>query len=171
KERAEHIMLVDLARNDLGRVARLGTVALKEHAMLEKFARVQHLVSRVECELGAGRDAIDALVACFPAGTVSGAPKVRAMELLAILENDARGPYAGAFGYLDLAGNLDMAIAIRTFAVRGDVLTVQAGAGVVHDSVPASEYMETLHKAQALFEAARLADSEAFRAGGAEVRA
>ncbi|KAA3613459.1 MAG: anthranilate synthase component I family protein [Planctomycetota bacterium] len=163
KERAEHDMLVDLARNDLGRVARIGTVQVKEHAALEKFARVQHLVSRVECELAGGRDALHALAASFPAGTVSGAPKIRAMQLLADLEPETRGPYAGAFGYLDGAGNLDMAIMIRTLVVREDRLSVQAGAGVVHDSRPENEYMETLHKAQALFEAVRLADSPAFR--------
>jgi len=163
KERAEHDMLVDLARNDLGRIARIGTVQVKEHAVLERFARVQHLVSRVECDLAAGRDALDALAASFPAGTVSGAPKVRAMELLASLEPETRGPYAGAFGYLDTAGNLDTAIVIRTFVARDGVLSVQAGAGVVWDSDPRREREETLHKARALFEAARQADSEAFR--------
>lgn len=163
KERAEHDMLVDLARNDLGRIARIGTVLVREHARLEKFARVQHLVSRVECELASGRDALDALAACFPAGTVSGAPKVRAMELLAELEGEARGSYAGAFGYLDGAGNLDMAIMIRTFAVRDGVASVGAGAGVVHDSRPEREYRETIEKSAALFEAARLAASPAFQ--------
>ena len=163
KERAEHDMLVDLARNDLGRIARLGTVALKEHATLEKFARVQHLVSRVECELASPFDAVDALAACFPAGTVSGAPKIRAMELLAEIEGETRGPYAGAFGYLDGAGNLDMCIAIRTLAVRDDVIHLQAGAGIVFDSVAENEYKETLHKSQALFEAVRLAASDAFQ--------
>jgi len=162
KERAEHDMLVDLGRNDLGRVARIGTVEVKEHAALEKFARVQHLVSRVECDLSAGNDALDALAASFPAGTVSGAPKVRAMNLLAELEQEARGAYAGCFGYLDHRGNLDMAINIRTVAVQNDVLSVQAGAGVVYDSVPAAEYEETLHKAQALFEAIQLAATPAF---------
>ncbi|MAW60914.1 MAG: anthranilate synthase component I [Planctomycetes bacterium] len=162
KERAEHDMLVDLGRNDLGRVARVGTVAVKEHAALEKFARVQHLVSRVECKLAGGQDALDALAASFPAGTVSGAPKVRAMTLLAEIEKEPRGAYAGCFGYLDHRGNLDMAINIRTVAVHGDTLSVQAGAGVVYDSVPASEYMETLHKSQALFEAVQLAVTPAF---------
>jgi anthranilate synthase component 1 len=170
KERAEHDMLVDLARNDLGRVARIGTVEVREHAVLERFARVQHLVSRVECDLAAGRDGLDALAASFPAGTVSGAPKVRAMELLAALEPETRGPYAGAFGYLDTAGNLDTAIVIRSFVARDCVLSVQAGAGVVWDSDPAREREETLHKARALFEAARQADSEAFRAGVAGPR-
>jgi anthranilate synthase component 1 len=164
KERAEHDMLVDLARNDLGRVARIGTVHVREHAALEKFARVQHLVSRVECQLAAGRDALDALAASFPAGTVSGAPKVRAMQLIAGLEPDTRGPYAGCFGYLDFRGNLDMALVLRSFVARGETLSLQAGAGVVFDSDPERERLETLHKAQALFEAARLADSETFRA-------
>ena len=163
KERAEHDMLVDLARNDLGRVARTGTVAVKEHAKLEKFARVQHLVSRVECDLAAGCDALDALAASFPAGTVSGAPKVRAMELLAGIEGQARGSYAGAFGYLDGAGNLDMAIMIRTFVVRDGTLSIQAGAGVVHDSLPEREYRETLEKAEALFQAVRMAASPGFQ--------
>jgi anthranilate synthase component I len=162
KERAEHDMLVDLGRNDLGRVARIGTVAVKEHAALEKFARVQHLVSRVECDLSAGHNALDALAATFPAGTVSGAPKVRAMKLLAELEDDARGAYAGCFGYLDHRGNLDMAINIRTIAIQGNTLSVQAGAGVVFDSTPDGEFQETLHKAEALFEAIRLAASPAF---------
>ncbi len=158
KERAEHDMLVDLARNDLGRIARTGTVRVMEHAVLEKFARVQHLVSRVECELAAPYDALDALAASFPAGTVSGAPKVRAMEILAGLEPAARGAYAGAFGYLDGAGNLDTAIILRTFVARGGRVSIQAGAGIVHDSVPSREFEETLHKSSALAEALRLAE-------------
>jgi anthranilate synthase component I len=162
KERAEHDMLVDLGRNDLGRVARIGTVEVKEHAALEKFARVQHLVSRVECDLAAGHNAVDALAATFPAGTVSGAPKVRAMSLLAEIEDGPRGAYAGCFGYLDHRGNLDMAINIRTIAVNGNTLSVQAGAGVVFDSTPEGEFQETLHKSEALFEAIRLAASPAF---------
>ncbi len=170
KEMAEHDMLVDLARNDLGRVARLGTVAVKEHATIEKFARVQHLVSRVECDLASGFDALDALAACFPAGTVSGAPKIRAMELLAAVERETRGPYAGAFGYVDGSGNLDMCIAIRTMVVRNGVVHVQAGAGVVFDSVPESEYQETLHKSTALVEAVRLASSPAFSAAAGAPR-
>lgn len=162
KERAEHDMLVDLARNDLGRVARVGTVRVREHARLERFARVQHLTSKVDAELATGRDALDALAACFPAGTVSGAPKVRAMQLLAGLEGEARGPYGGAFGYLDGAGGLDTALVIRTFVVRRGVLSVQAGAGIVHDSDPEREEEETRHKASALLEAVRLAESETF---------
>jgi len=177
KERAEHEMLVDLARNDLGRVSTVGSVRVKEHAVLEKFVRVQHLVSRVESRLAYGRDALDLLAAAFPAGTVSGAPKVRAMQLLAELESDQRGPYAGAFGYLDGAGNLDTAIAIRTLVVQGGTVHVQAGAGVVFDSDPAREYEETRHKARALFEAIQLAASSAFQPepsaspAGDEVRA
>jgi anthranilate synthase component 1 len=163
KERAEHDMLVDLARNDLGRVAQIGSVRVREHGVLERFARVQHLVSRVECQLANGMDALDALAASFPAGTVSGAPKVRALELLAQVETDTRGPYAGCFGYLDGHGNLDTALIIRTFVARGDTLSVQAGAGIVFDSDPESEFRETLHKASALFEAVRQADSAAFR--------
>jgi len=162
KEKAEHAMLVDLARNDLGRIARFGTVEVKENMSLEKFARVQHLVSRVECDLASGQVPMDALASSFPAGTVSGAPKIRAMELLAGIEPETRGPYAGAFGYLDSSGNLDMAITIRTFVVRGDTVSVQAGAGIVFDSRPAREYQETLEKAEALFQALRLAESPSF---------
>ncbi len=168
KERAEHDMLVDLARNDLGRVGRIGSVGVKEYASLERFSQVQHMVSRVECELAVGKDALDALVACFPAGTVSGAPKIRAMELLAELEGQTRGPYAGCFGYLDGSGNLDMAITIRTLAVRGEEVHLQVGAGVVFDSNPEAEHAETLHKARALFDSIHMADSEAFRPKGSD---
>jgi anthranilate synthase component 1 len=167
KERAEHVMLVDLARNDLGRVARFDSVHVKEFMALEKFAKVQHMVSRVECDLAAGKTPVDALAASFPAGTVSGAPKVRAMELLAEIETEARGPYAGAFGYLDVNGNLDMAITIRTLVVRDDTVSVQAGAGIVFDSKPQREYEETLEKAAALFQALRLAESSTFSATAA----
>jgi len=163
KERAEHDMLVDLARNDVGRVARVGSVEVREHASLERFPRVQHLVSRVAAELATGFDALDLLAATFPAGTVSGAPKVRAMELLADVERAARGPYAGAFGYLDAAGDLDVAITIRTIVCRGGVAHVQAGAGVVLDSDPDAEAAETRHKASALLEALDLAASPAFQ--------
>lgn len=163
KECAEHDMLVDLARNDAGRVAKVGTVEVEEHRTLVQFPRVQHLVSRVGADLAAGRDALDALEASFPAGTVSGAPKVRAMTLCAEIEGRDRGAYAGAFGYLDRAGNLDMAIAIRTIVCAGGTLHVQAGAGVVLDSDPALEFEETLTKASALFEAVKLAASPAFQ--------
>lgn len=162
KERAEHDMLVDLARNDLGRVGRIGSVSVQEYASLERFSRVQHLVSRVECELAVDGDALDALVACFPAGTVSGAPKVRAMELLAEKEKQTRGPYAGCFGYLDGSGNLDMAITIRTLVVRDGKVHLQAGAGIVHESNPSAEHAETLQKASALFDSVKMADSPAF---------
>jgi anthranilate synthase component 1 len=162
KERAEHDMLVDLARNDLGRIARTGTVCVREHAALEKFARVQHLVSRVDCELATSFTPMDALAASFPAGTVSGAPKIRAMQLLSALEPEARGPYAGAFGYIDASGNLDMAITIRTFAIQNNKLSVQAGAGIVHASKPEREYTETMEKADALFRAVHIAASGIF---------
>ena len=171
KERAEHDMLVDLARNDLGRVGRIGTVNVKEYACLERFSRVQHLVSRVECELAVDCDALDALVACFPAGTVSGAPKIRAMELLAEQEGQTRGPYAGCFGYLDGSGNLDMAITIRTLVVKDGQVHLQAGAGIVHESNPSAEHAETLHKARALFDTLQLADSPAFGASASNSQA
>jgi anthranilate synthase component I len=165
KERAEHDMLVDLARNDLGRVARIGSVRVREHASLERFARVMHLVSRVECELATGQDALGALAACFPAGTVSGAPKVRAMQLVAELEGETRGPYAGVFGYLDGRGDLDMALVIRSFVLKDGRLTVQAGAGIVAESDPEREYLETLDKARGLFDAARMAAALCRRGG------
>lgn len=167
KERAEHDMLVDLARNDAGRVARVGSVEVSEYQTLLRLPRVQHLVSRVTAELAAGRDALDALGAAFPAGTVSGAPKVRAMQLIHREEGTPRGPYGGAFGYLDEAGDLDMALAIRTVVCRRGRLTIQAGAGIVHDSDPAAEYEETLHKARALFEAVELAGSAPFQPSAA----
>lgn len=163
KERAEHDMLVDLARNDAGRVAKIGSVEVEAYRRLVKFPRVQHLVSRVGADLAPGLDALDALTAAFPAGTVSGAPKVRAMTLVAELEGRERGAYAGAFGYLDRGGQLDVAIAIRTLVCHGGKIHFQAGAGVVFDSDPELEFEETLHKASALFEAARLAASDAFQ--------
>lgn len=168
KECAEHDMLVDLARNDAGRVARIGSVEVEQYRQLVKFPRVQHLVSRVGAQLAPGLDALDALAAAFPAGTVSGAPKVRAMSLVAELEGRERGAYAGAFGYLDRAGQLDVAIAIRTIVCHGGKLHFQAGAGIVFDSNPEKEFEETLHKASALFEAARMATSPAFQPEPAE---
>ncbi|MBR57335.1 MAG: anthranilate synthase component I [Myxococcales bacterium] len=162
KERAEHDMLVDLARNDLGRIAKIGTVELMRYATLERFSRVQHLVSVVEAQLRADCDALDALAATFPAGTVSGAPKIRAMELISELEPEARGPYAGAFGYVDRMGNLDMAITIRTMCVYGNDVAVQAGAGIVHASTPSGERAEVDHKSAALLEAIELASSPVF---------
>jgi anthranilate synthase component 1 len=158
KERAEHLMLVDLGRNDLGRVAAFGSVQVRELLALERYAHVQHLVSEVRGRLAAGRHAVDALKACFPAGTVSGAPKVRAMEILDGLEPTRRGPYAGAVGYLSWgARTLDMAITIRTCVAHGDRVTLQVGAGIVADSVPARELAETDAKARAALRAIALA--------------
>ncbi len=160
KERAEHVMLVDLGRNDLGRVCDYGSVRVPEFMGLERFSHVMHLVSRVEGRLAEDRDRLDALMATFPAGTVSGAPKIRAMELLASLEPTRRGIYAGAIGYLDFAGNLDFCIAIRTITITGRTACIQAGAGIVADSNPAAEYEETRDKARALLRAIELAHVE-----------
>jgi anthranilate synthase component 1 len=157
KERAEHVMLVDLARNDLGRVCEVGSVTVPRYAAVEKFSHVQHLVSEVRGRLAAGRGAADALAACFPAGTLTGAPKIRAMELIDALEAARRGVYGGAVGYFDAAGNCDMAIAIRTAVVEKGLWHVQAGAGIVADSVPEKEYAEAESKARALFAAVDLA--------------
>ncbi|MBX6378353.1 MAG: anthranilate synthase component I family protein, partial [Clostridia bacterium] len=153
KERAEHMMLVDLGRNDVGRVAAPGSVQVSELLTVERYSHVMHLVSGVRGRLAPGRDAFDALAACFPAGTVSGAPKVRAMEIIDALEPTARGPYAGAVGYADLAGNLDTCIAIRTLVAVGGRAFVQAGAGIVADSAPEREYEESWNKARALLRA------------------
>ena len=150
KELAEHAMLVDLARNDVGRVATFGKVAVAEHLQVERYSHVQHMVSRVVGELAPGKDALDAFHALFPAGTVSGAPKVRAMEIIHDLEGRARGAYAGAVGYLGLRGSLDAAITIRTMALERDRFVVQAGAGIVADSDPRREWLETEAKAKAL---------------------
>ncbi len=159
KERAEHVMLVDLGRNDLGRVCSYGSVRVPQFMTLERYSHVMHLVSRVVGELDESADRLDALVSCFPAGTVSGAPKIRAMEIIAELEGRRRGVYAGAVGYLDFAGNLDCCIAIRTVAMRDGVAHVQAGAGIVADSNPASEYEETRDKARAVLGALELAEN------------
>jgi len=158
KERAEHIMLVDLGRNDVGRVARYGTVRLEEEMIVERFSHVMHMTSTVTGLLGDGKTCFDAFRSCFPAGTVSGAPKIRAMEILDELEPVKRGPYAGAVGYLDFRGNLDTCIAIRTIVLDGDQAIVQAGAGIVADSVPEREYEETLNKAKGLFRAIQVAE-------------
>ena len=157
KERAEHVMLVDLGRNDLGRVCDYGSVRVPTFMALERYSHVMHLVSVVEGQLAEGRDRIDALVSCVPAGTVSGAPKVRAMQIIDELEPTARGIYAGAVGYLDFAGNLDFCIAIRTLVLEGGTATVQAGGGIVADSNPTAEYEESLHKARAVVRALELA--------------
>lgn len=159
KERAEHIMLVDLGRNDVGRVAAPGTVRVPQLMEIERYSQVMHLVSHVEGKLDEGRTGLDALRSCFPAGTVSGAPKVRAMEIIAELEKDRRGPYAGALGYFDFAGGLDTAITLRTLVFRDGVASLQAGGGLVSDSVPQSEYEETYHKMRALQRAIELAES------------
>ena len=158
KERAEHIMLVDLFRNDLGRVCRIGSVHVPDLMFIERYSHVMHIVSRVEGELAADKTGLDALRSCFPHGTVSGAPKIRAMEIIAELEPTHRGPYAGAVGYFGYDGNLDTAIAIRTMLIKDGTVYVQAGSGVVADSVPALEYQESLNKAAALLQALDLAD-------------
>ncbi|MCK4298368.1 MAG: anthranilate synthase component I family protein, partial [Planctomycetes bacterium] len=159
KERAEHIMLVDLGRNDVGRVARFNTVALDEVMVVEKYSHVMHITSSVSGELEEGRTAVDALRACLPAGTLSGAPKVRAMQILDELEPSKRGPYGGAVGYIDFRGNMNTCIAIRTIVLVGEDAYVQAGAGIVADSVPEREYQETLNKAQALLRAIAVAEA------------
>jgi anthranilate synthase component I len=154
KERAEHLMLLDLGRNDVGRVAEVGTVKVTDQFFIERYSQVMHIVSNVEGALAKGYDAIDALAAGFPAGTVSGAPKVRAMEIIDELEKDKRGLYAGAVGYFSATGDMDTAIVLRTALVKDGMMYVQAGAGIVADSVPKSEQQECINKAKALFRAA-----------------
>jgi anthranilate synthase component 1 len=164
KERAEHVMLVDLARNDIGRVSRPGTVRVRELMRVDRFSHVMHLTSVVDGELAPGLDALDAFRACFPAGTVSGAPKIRAMERIAELETDRRGPYAGAVGYLGFDGRMDTCIGIRTAVIADGVCRIQAGAGIVADSDPAAEELETRAKARALLRAIEIVDgAEAVR--------
>ncbi|MBI2935953.1 MAG: anthranilate synthase component I [Chloroflexi bacterium] len=153
KERAEHTMLLDLGRNDIGRVSQPGTVRVTQIMDVERYSHVMHLVSHVVGKLREGMSAYQALRACFPAGTVSGAPKIRAMEIIAELEQEARGPYAGAVGYFSFSGNMDTAITIRTIVLKDGVAYVQAGGGVVYDSTPEGEYQETLQKARALLRA------------------
>ena len=159
KERAEHIMLVDLGRNDIGRVSEPGTVEVSELMDVERYSHVMHLVTHVQGRLQRNMTAFDALRACFPAGTVSGAPKIRAMEIIAELEPERRGLYAGAVGYFSFSGNLDMAIAIRTMVMTKSVAYVQAGCGIVYDSVPEREYEESMNKARALLKAIKQAES------------
>ncbi|HEY8206169.1 MAG TPA: anthranilate synthase component I [Myxococcaceae bacterium] len=161
KENAEHVMLVDLGRNDVGRVAKVGSVKVETLKAVERYSHVMHLVSQVRGKLQGGKDALDVLAAAFPAGTVTGSPKVRAMELIDALEPSRRGPYAGAVGYFDRGGDMELAIAIRTIAVNGRRASVQAGAGVVADSEPAAEYQETVNKARALVAAIALAHGAA----------
>ena len=154
KERAEHLMLLDLGRNDVGRVSKPGTVRVKSNYDVEYYSHVMHIASQVEGEIRDDLDAVDALIAGFPAGTVSGAPKIRAMELIDELEPDRRGAYSGAIGYISVAGDLDTCIALRTAVVKDQTMYVQAGAGIVYDSDPDSEYEETRNKARALIRAA-----------------
>ena len=160
KERAEHVMLVDLGRNDLGRVCEYGSVKVPQYMGLERFSHVMHLVSTVVGRLADNHDHFDALVSCFPAGTVSGAPKIRAMQILSELEPTRRDLYAGAVGYIDFAGNLDFCIAIRTITLRDGVARIQAGGGIVADSNPAAEYQESCDKAGALLQAIAMAETE-----------
>jgi anthranilate synthase component 1 len=151
KERAEHAMLVDLGRNDIGRISSPGTVTVDRYMEVEMFSHVMHLVSAVSGQLAPKYSALDVLQACFPAGTVSGAPKVRAMEIIHQLEGDCRGPYAGAVGYLDFRGNMDTCITIRTMSIKDKQASIRVGAGIVYDSVEETEYQEVLHKGRALF--------------------
>jgi len=159
KERAEHVMLVDLGRNDLGRVARVGSVQVNQFMTVERYSHVMHLVSNVQSQLAEGRDSFDVMRAVFPAGTLSGAPKVRAMEIIDELERSPRGPYGGAMGYFSFSGNMDFGITIRTLVLEGDRISIQVGAGIVADSNPDSEYEETLNKAAGLMKAVRIAAS------------
>ena len=160
KERAEHIILVDLARNDVGRVAQLGSVKIGDLLTVERYSHVMHLSSTVTGTLFPGKTAFDALRASLPAGTLSGAPKVRAMEIIDELEPHRRGPYGGAVGYVDFSGNMDTCIALRTMVILGNTAYVQAGAGIVADSVPASEYQETVNKAMSLIRALEVAETQ-----------
>jgi anthranilate synthase component 1 len=158
KEVAEHMMLVDLGRNDLGRVAEYGSVEIGELLDIERYSHVQHLVTSLRARLREGCDRFDALASCFPAGTVTGAPKLRSMEIIRELEPDGRGVYAGAVAYIDFAENLDSCISIRTIHMRDNVASIQAGAGIVADSVPEREYEETVNKARALVDAIEMAE-------------
>ncbi len=159
KELAEHLMLIDLGRNDVGRVAQIGTVQLTEKMIVERYSHVMHIVSNVTGQLQQGKNAFDVLSATFPAGTVSGAPKIRAMEIIDELEPVKRGVYAGAVGYIAWSGNLDTAIAIRTAVIKNNMLHIQAGAGIVYDSVPRNEWDETMNKGRAIFRAVSMAEA------------
>ena len=159
KECAEHLMLIDLGRNDAGRVAEIGTVKLTDKMIVERYSHVMHIVSNVTATLQQGKDAFDVLAATFPAGTVSGAPKIRAMEIIDELEPVKRGVYSGAVGYISWTGNLDTAIAIRTAVIKDGQLHIQAGAGIVYDSIPTSEWDETMNKARAVFRAVTMAEA------------
>jgi anthranilate synthase component 1 len=159
KEVAEHLMLIDLGRNDAGRVAETGSVRVTDRMIIERYSHVMHIVSNVTGRLVEGKDAFDVLRATFPAGTVSGAPKIRAMEIIGELEPVKRGVYSGAVGYVGWSGNLDTAIAIRTAVIKEGTLHIQAGAGVVHDSIPLNEWEETLNKGRAVFRAVAMAEA------------
>ncbi|PQO26209.1 anthranilate synthase component I [Blastopirellula marina] len=158
KERAEHVMLVDLGRNDVGRVAKYRSVQLSDVMAIERYSHVMHITSNVTGELPEGKDAFDAMAACLPAGTVSGAPKVRAMEIIDEIEPNRRGPYAGAVGYIDYGGNMDTCIALRTIVIQDGIAYVQAGAGIVADSDPKMEYQETLNKARGILKAIEITE-------------
>jgi anthranilate synthase component 1 len=158
KERAEHIMLVDLGRNDVGRVSVAGSVQVSELMVIERYSHVMHIVSNVRGKLADGRDSFDVIRACFPAGTVSGAPKIRAMQIIDELEPTRRGPYAGAVGYFGFSGNMDTCITIRTLVIKDGIAYIQAGGGVVADSDPAAEYQETMNKAKAMMRAVEMAE-------------
>ena len=160
KERAEHIMLVDLGRNDLGRVCEYGSIRVPQMMEIERYSHVMHLVSQIRGRLKSGMDAFDLLRATFPAGTVSGAPKVRAMQIIEEQEPVRRGIYAGVIGYFGYDGNMDSCIAIRTMLMKGQSVYIQAGGGIVADSQPVKEYEESLNKARALSESVRLAEIE-----------
>ncbi|MDD5613737.1 MAG: anthranilate synthase component I family protein [Candidatus Omnitrophica bacterium] len=159
KERAEHVMLLDLGRNDLGRVCENGSIKVKENMVIEKYSHVMHIVSGITGKLKKDKDVFDLIRAAFPAGTVSGAPKIRAMEIIEELENARRGPYAGCVGYFSYSGNMDSCITIRTIVKKRDKIYVQSGAGIVADSIPDKEYKETINKAKALNRAVDLAES------------
>ena len=160
KERAEHVMLIDLARNDVGRVSQYGTVTLSDVMVVERYSHVMHITSNVSGQLREGLSAIEALRAGLPAGTVSGAPKVRAMEIIDSIEPFKRGPYGGAVGYIDFTGNMDTCIALRTLVIKDGTIYIQAGAGIVADSVPETEYRETLSKARAMLKAIHIAETQ-----------
>ncbi|MEE8044715.1 MAG: anthranilate synthase component I family protein, partial [Thermodesulfobacteriota bacterium] len=159
KERAEHIMLVDLARNDLGRISDTGTVKVDELMIIERYSHVMHIVSNVIANLSRKKDAFDVLKATFPAGTLSGAPKVRAMEIIEEMEPNRRGAYGGAVGYFSFSGNMDTCITIRTFVIKDNEIYIQAGAGIVADSNPEKEYQESVNKVKALLKAIEVAKS------------
>jgi anthranilate synthase component 1 len=158
KERAEHVMLVDLARNDIGRVCDYGSVQVKELMIIERYSHVMHIVSQVEGKLSAGKTPYDLMRATFPAGTVSGAPKIRAMQIIAELEQTARGPYAGCVGYFSFNGNLDTCITLRTALIKDGKAYIQAGGGWVNDSTPEGEFQETVNKSMAMRTAVAMAE-------------